>query len=184
MFRWLFHLWPRPPKITLLSGLTPPSEMVAVYNSSSDTHFYKNFQHFTVAVCLHWHYGLLKRLLMTWLAHYTGSSCFWSRRCGKNSSLTVDILCTLNLKLFFIRTIAALGHFKASDNGSQENVTHHRLCVHAQLCLTLCDPMDCSPPGSSVHGIFQERILEWVAMPSSRGSSQPRGLNPGLLSLL
>ena len=154
MFRWLFHLWPRPPKITLLSGLTPPSEMVAVYNSSSDTHFYKNFQHFTVAVCLHWHYGLLKRLLMTWLAHYTGSSCFWSRRCGKNSSLTVDILCTLNLKLFFIRTIAALGHFKASDNGSQENVTHRRLCVHAQLCLTLCDPMDCSPPGSSVHGIL------------------------------
>ena len=33
-----------------------------------------------------------------------------------------------------------------------------------QLCLTLCDPMDCSPPGSSVHGIFQARILEWVAI--------------------
>ena len=41
----------------------------------------------------------------------------------------------------------------------------------AQLCLTLCDPMDCSLPGSSVHGILQARILEWVAMPSSRGSS-------------
>ena len=39
---------------------------------------------------------------------------------------------------------------------------------------TLCDPMDCSPPGSSVHGILQARILKWVAMPSSRGSSQPR----------
>ena len=38
----------------------------------------------------------------------------------------------------------------------------------------LCDPMDCSPPGSSVHGILQARILEWVAMPSSRGSSRPR----------
>ena len=37
-----------------------------------------------------------------------------------------------------------------------------------------CDPMDYSPPGSSVHGILQARILEWVAMPSSRGSSQPR----------
>ena len=48
------------------------------------------------------------------------------------------------------------------------------LCLLTQLCLTLCDPMDCSPPGSSVHGIFQERILEWVAMPSSRESSQPR----------
>ena len=43
-----------------------------------------------------------------------------------------------------------------------------------QSCLTLCDPMDSSPPGSSVHGILKARILEWVAMPSSRGSSQPR----------
>ena len=43
-----------------------------------------------------------------------------------------------------------------------------------QLCLILCNPMDCSPPGSSVHGILQGRILEWVAMTSSKGSSQPR----------
>ena len=43
-----------------------------------------------------------------------------------------------------------------------------------QSCPTLCDPMDCNPPGSSVHGILQARILEWVARPSSRGSSQPR----------
>ena len=43
-----------------------------------------------------------------------------------------------------------------------------------QSCLTLGDPMDCSLPGSSVHGILQAIILEWVAMPSSRGSSQPR----------
>ena len=40
----------------------------------------------------------------------------------------------------------------------------------AQLCPTLCDPMDCSPQGSSVHGILQARILEWVAMPFSKGS--------------
>ena len=39
---------------------------------------------------------------------------------------------------------------------------------------TFCDPKDCNPPGSSVHGIFQARILEWVAIPSSRGSTQPR----------
>ena len=47
-------------------------------------------------------------------------------------------------------------------------------CVHdksLQSCLTLCHPMDCSPPGSSVHGILQARILEWVAIPPSRGSS-------------
>ena len=48
-------------------------------------------------------------------------------------------------------------------------------CVHAkslQSCLTLCNTLDSSPPGSSVHGILQARILEWVAMPSSRGSSR------------
>ena len=43
-----------------------------------------------------------------------------------------------------------------------------------QSCLTLCDPMDCSPPGFSVRGILQARTLEWVALPSSRGSSQLR----------
>ena len=43
-----------------------------------------------------------------------------------------------------------------------------------QSCPTLCDPMDCSLPGFSVHGILQARILEWIAIPSSRGSSQPR----------
>ena len=51
------------------------------------------------------------------------------------------------------------------------------LILHAkslQSCHTLCDPMDCSPPGSSVHGILQARILEWVAISFSRRSSQPR----------
>ena len=48
------------------------------------------------------------------------------------------------------------------------------MCCGSQSCLTLHDPMDCSPPGSSVHGILQARILEWVAMPSFRGSSSPR----------
>ena len=54
---------------------------------------------------------------------------------------------------------------------------HMYECVRVQLlqsCPTLYNPMDCSPPGSSVHGILQARILEWVDMPSSRGSSWPR----------
>ena len=54
------------------------------------------------------------------------------------------------------------------------------VCSVAGSCLALWDPMDCSPPGSSVRGILQARILEWVAMPSSRGSSWPRESNPGL----
>ena len=44
----------------------------------------------------------------------------------------------------------------------------------AQSCPTLCGPMDCSPPGSSVHGILQARRLEWVAISFSKGSSRPR----------
>ena len=50
-------------------------------------------------------------------------------------------------------------------------------CVHAemlQLCPTVCSPVDCNPPGSSVLGILQARVLEWVAIPFSRGSSRPR----------
>ena len=46
----------------------------------------------------------------------------------------------------------------------------------AKSCPTLCDPMDCNLPGSSVHGIFQAKILEWVAISYSRGSSPPRNL--------
>ena len=59
--------------------------------------------------------------------------------------------------------------------------------MHAQsllLCLTLCDPMDCSLPGSSVYGILQARIVEWMTMPFSRGSSPPRDQTLGLLHLL
>ena len=51
-------------------------------------------------------------------------------------------------------------------------------CLHAKShksCPTVCNPVDCSPSGSSVHGILQAGIVEWVAMPSSRGSSQPIG---------
>ena len=47
-------------------------------------------------------------------------------------------------------------------------------CSVAKLCLTLCRSMDCSIPGSSVHGISQTRILEWVVISSSRGSFRPR----------
>ena len=51
------------------------------------------------------------------------------------------------------------------------------LCLSAQSCPTLCNPMDCSPPGFSVHGIFQARMLEWVAVTFSKRSSQIQVLN-------
>ena len=54
-------------------------------------------------------------------------------------------------------------HYLAMKDESESEV--------AQLCPTLCDPMDCSLSGSSVHGIFQARVLEWIAISFSRGSS-------------
>ena len=48
---------------------------------------------------------------------------------------------------------------------------HVNACEVVQSCQIICNPMDYSPPGSSLHGILQARILEWVAIPSSRGSS-------------
>ena len=60
-----------------------------------------------------------------------------------------------------------------------------RMCTKSlHSCPTLCNPMDCSQPGSSVHGILQGRILEWVAMSSPRGSSWSQGSNQCLLGLL
>ena len=60
-------------------------------------------------------------------------------------------------------------------------------CMHAKLLQslpTLCNTMDCSLPGSYVHGILQARILEWITMPSSRGSSQPMDGTLSLFRLL
>ena len=69
------------------------------------------------------------------------------------------------------------GSCKVNEN-TGSGLAHTRLSLVlsplAQSCLTLCDPMHYSLPGSSVHGILQARILEWVAMPYCRGTSQPR----------
>ena len=67
-------------------------------------------------------------------------------------------------------------------NGSFCSVQWNNAMYHAkslQSCLTLCDLVDCGLSGSSVHGILQARILEWVAMSSSRGSSRPRDWTHG-----
>ena len=75
----------------------------------------------------------------------------------------------------------------AGDRYNGEQKSTHCPCPHG-ACVRVCevasvvsnssDPIDCSLPGSSVHGILQARIPEWVAMPSSRGSSQPRDRTP------
>ena len=65
-------------------------------------------------------------------------------------------------------------HMLRSTAKNDEQPCHLHVCSVASVVSDSCDPMDCSPPGSSVHGILQARILEWVAIPFSRGSSQPR----------
>ena len=76
------------------------------------------------------------------------------------SKITADCYCSHEIKRGLL-----LGR-KARTNLENESEV-------AQLCPALCDPMDCSLPGLSDHGIFQAKVLEWVAISSSRGSSQP-----------
>ena len=82
----------------------------------------------------------------------------------------------------FLHCRQILYQLKAKPTGTDRqlviSITGHACCARLlQLCLTLCDPMACCPPGSSVHGILQARILVWVAMPSSRGIFLTQGSN-------
>ena len=63
--------------------------------------------------------------------------------------------------------VQVLSYFTAEEAECQK-------VLAAQSCLILCDPINCSPPGSFVHGILQARILEWATIPFSRESSRPR----------
>ena len=80
-----------------------------------------------------------------------------------------------------VQWLRLCAHNEGAQVPSPVRIPHaRRVCkmqvkvLATQSCPILCNPMGCSPPGSSVHGILQARIWEWVAMPSSRGSSQPR----------
>ena len=80
------------------------------------------------------------------------------------------------------RTQADLGLIFEGERASHRltpNMCEKHTCSVAKSCQILCDSMDCSLPGSSVHGILQARMLEWVAISSSRGSSRPRDRTPG-----
>ena len=70
--------------------------------------------------------------------------------------------------------LVRVARFSISRNGVKVSHLSKSELLFGQWCPTLCHPMDCSPPGSSLHGILQARILEWVAIPFSSRSSQPR----------
>ena len=88
--------------------------------------------------------------------------------------LAIPVLCSSEDSPFVgpLNTEVLFEEKMRSDDDLCGNVT---LCgLVAQPCLILCDPTDCSPPDFSVHGILQARILEWIAIPFSRETSQPR----------
>ena len=108
----------------------------------------------------------------SWTRLSTHTQCVFGMvfRAQLKGSIKVDI-CP-----WYIGKICSMGIGLTHETGATSKVV---VCMKsesevAQSCPTLCDPMDHSLPGSSVHGILQARILEWVAIPFSRVSSQPR----------
>ena len=88
---------------------------------------------------------------------------------GKNTG----VACHYFLQVMFIQSPYFLS-FSPHHAACQSLVSREHMLKSLQLCPALCNPMDYSSPDSSVQGILQARIQKWVAMPSSRGSSQPR----------
>ena len=131
-----------------------------------------------------WHNcRFIQRVRYNWATKHTQEVIKWYR-----VSCTLSLVFPSDVTLYFYGTIAKPGHWHITVTRVQTSLgypqfltciplcTRVSICTHAksfQSCLTLCEPMDCSPPGSSVH-VLQARILEWVAMPSSKRSSQPR----------
>ena len=112
------------------------------------------------------------------LLHQTGfSSCVWAwlpHSMWDLSSPTRDQTCVPCITRWILNNWTTReGHFKLSMLSVMLPVKESE-SLATQSCLTLWHPMDCSLPGSSIHGIFQARVLEWVAISFSRGSSQPR----------
>ena len=97
----------------------------------------------------------------------------FSRRRKGQAPFFLFFLSLSHLKRLFVCLFVCFSFF---GPGTDDYTTQFKLCESeaAQSCLTLCNPMDCSLPGSFVHGIFQARVLEWVAVSFSRGSSQAR----------
>ena len=92
-------------------------------------------------------------------------------------------LCGQNIDTYCLIDVLGLDPWKPCLKSSPESnllkaCSKVPVCAVGQVWPTLCNPMDCSLPGSSVHGNFQARILEWVAISSSRGSSQPQKRGP------
>ena len=94
---------------------------------------------------------------------------------SKQKAKTISIRLALSWAEVYILKAQEIG---SKSLGSMKEKKENEV---TQSCPTLCDPMDCSPPGSSVHGIFQARVLEWTAISLLQGIFLTQGLNPDLL---
>ena len=102
-------------------------------------------------------HGILQARILEWVAMPS----------TRGSSRPEEQTCVSYVPCTGRQVLCYLGSLIYICSGSSSGVSHSAI-------LTLCDPLNCSPPGSSVHGILQARVREWVAIPFSRGSSQPR----------
>ena len=112
------------------------------------------------------------------MAQLPTSFSFKFQNLEENSTDTASIFLRLRQNRPLIRAPSFRGHCR-SQNLEKKKLSrkHIKVKLVTQLCMTLCDPMDCSPPGSSVHGILQVRILEWVGFPSPGALPNP-GIEP------
>ena len=111
-----------------------------------------------------------KSLPSTWVYRkYQWINCIWSDRLF--TIMNILILLTFKKGLFHL-------HFPMFSEvfyvGDKDFSSLSNIMLVTQSCPTFCNTTDCSPPGSSIHGVFQARVLEWVTMSVSRGSSQRR----------
>ena len=126
---------------------------------------------------------ILVFLMLSFKPALSHSTFIFIQRLFSSSSLSAVRMATsahLRLSIFLLAIF-----IPACDSSSPAFCMIHLACVFAkslQSSPTLCDPMDCSLPGSSAHGILQARVLEWLATRSSRGSSWPRDQTCGSCS--
>ena len=109
----------------------------------------------------YWSILQMRKLRLRSSQHWVG----FNPPCPKTKASAPSSLCCLRLETH--------RDHKFRERGAPWRLKHSKVKV-IQLHVTLWDPMDCSPPGSTVHGILQASILEWVAIPFSKGSSWPR----------
>ena len=126
-------------------------------------HKFYYFNHFRM-------YSLLALITVTLLQNYHHHPS--PEICIFQNWNSIAIKQLLGLSALPSSTLATIILLSVSEDFTTLDNSGHCHCV--QSCLTLCDPMDCSPSGSSFHGIFQARILDWVAIFSSRGFSRSR----------